>query len=117
MRMVTRLLTGAAAVATMAGGAALANPSAAQADVHAASCVNYYNVAYGCAARHEATVFDPVCDDHEVRNNVVFRNGTRANVYDPNGCGQGVGRKFFKRYIVKYRICAVGVGCSNWNLP
>lgn len=112
MRMTTRLLAGAASIATIAVGTVLGATGA-----QAASGCYYYgtNVAYGCVDKHTAGVTDLACDNHEVRVSVVFADGSSTNVFDPDGCGGGFGGKEFARTITKFRICADGVGCSVWR--
>ncbi len=112
MRTSTRLLAGAVSTTAIFSGIIVAGTTAANA---ASGCYNYADVAYGCVDRHKAGITDLECDNHEVRVSVEFANGTSTNVFDPDGCGSGFGGKTFDRTIVRFRICADGVGCSIWR--
>lgn len=61
-------------------------------------------------------VNDWVCDDHEVRVDVEFNNGTTTSVFDPAGCDPNAGGvKVFERTVARYKLCASGLGCTAWK--
>jgi hypothetical protein len=114
MRILTRLLAGTVTVAATTVGVAVAGTTAAQAHL---VCTGLGAAGGACvhAGHHRVTVTDGACDGHEVHATVVFANGTSEFVFDPSGCGRGIGDKTFERTIVRFRFCVEGIGCTSWR--